>query len=60
LWWTPAPWTCDPYRRVGVSSRANVRRPAVATSGLTACRVRRAAMASARFPAAATVVYTGL
>jgi hypothetical protein len=56
LWWTPAPWTCGPYRGVGVSSRANVRRAAVATSGLTTPCARWAAMRSVRFPAADTVV----
>ena len=44
LWWTPAPWTCGPYRSVGVSSRASVSRSAPATSGLTTSRARRAAM----------------
>ena len=28
MWWTPAPWTCGPYRFVGVSSRARVSRAA--------------------------------
>ncbi len=55
-WWTPAPWTCGPYRGVGVSSRANVSRAAPATSGFTTAWARRAAMRSARFPAADTVV----
>jgi hypothetical protein len=56
LWWTPAPWTCRPYRGVGVSSRAKVRRAAPATSGLTTSWARRAAVRSVRFPTAATVV----
>ena len=56
----PAPCTCGPYRWVGVSSSARVNRSVPATSGLTAAMASRAATESARLPAAATAVYTGL
>src|ERR1019366_4592836 len=55
----PAPWTCGPYRGVGVSSRARVSRGDSATIGLTASRTSRAATWSAFLPAAATVVQQG-
>ena len=44
MWWTPAPWTCGPYRCVGVSSRASVSRSAPPSSGLTTRSARYAAM----------------
>jgi hypothetical protein len=56
LWCTPAPWTCGPYRGVGVSSRASVNRSAPLTTGLTTDSARCAAIVPAFFPAAATAV----
>ena len=54
MWWTPAPWTCGPYRGVGVSSRASVNRSAPPNSGSATRSTRYAAIVSAFFPAAAT------
>ena len=53
--WMPAPWTCGPYRLVGVSSRASVSLAAPASGETTPTRTRQA-MRSARLPAAATAV----
>jgi hypothetical protein len=56
LWCRPAPWTCGPYRRVGVSSMASVNRAAPLTSGLTTASTSCAAIAPAFLPAAATAL----
>ena len=56
LWWTPAPGTSGPYRGVGASSNANTNRVLPATTGVRTSWTNRAAIPSARLPAAPTGV----